>query len=78
MHLVLEFGLIVGPICIQPSSRDVRGVARLPTIESLIFNFSSFPTQRVCREKRPDCCCNSRSHIPTDNDPTQLLNLVGV
>ena len=27
---------------------------------------------------RPDCCCDYRSHIPTDNNPSQLLSHVGI
>ena len=49
-----------------------------PTIGSLIFNISCFTTRRISRRNAPDCCCNPRSHILTDYDPTKLLSRVGV
>ena len=72
------------PPALQPSSRVVKGVTYankppiLPTIGSLILNFSSLTTRRISRTNAPDCCCNPRSHIQTDNDPTQLSSRVGI
>ena len=52
--------------------------SKLPTIGSLIFDISSFPTRLIIRTNDPDWCCIPRSHIPTDNDPTRLLSRVGI
>ena len=49
-----------------------------PTIGSLILNISSLTTRLTSRTTDPDGCCNPRSHMPTDKDPTRWSSRVGI
>ena len=57
---------------------ETTGVTYMGTIGSLILNISSFTIRRISRTTDSNCCCDSRSHTPTDNNPTQLLSRVGI